>query len=102
VGQGMEKTQRIADEKRAYTLTDRGTWLATKDKDKLAMAIVLEGDPTLFNQYGVMAVNPAKFKHVKYKEAMQFINWLISKEGQEAIASFKDKNGNPLFIPNAK
>ena len=102
VGQGMEKTQRIADEKRAYTLTDRGTWLATKDKDKLAMAIVLEGDPTLFNQYGVMAVNPAKFPHVKYKEAMQFINWLISKEGQDAIASFKDKNGNPLFIPNAK
>jgi tungstate transport system substrate-binding protein len=102
VGQGMEKTQRIADEKRAYTLTDRGTWLATKEKDRLAMAIVLEGDPTLFNQYGVMAVNPAKYPQVKYKEAMQFINWLISKEGQEAIASFKDKNGNPLFIPNAK
>ena len=102
VGQGMEKTQRIADEKRAYTLTDRGTWLATKDKDRLEMAIVLEGDPTLFNQYGVMAVNPAKYKHVKYKEAMEFINWLISREGQQAIASFKDKNGNPLFIPNAK
>lgn len=102
VGQGMEKTQRIANEKRAYTLTDRGTWLATKDKDKLDMAIVLEGDPTLFNQYGVMAVNPAKHKHVKYKEAMEFINWLISKEGQQAIASFKDKNGNALFIPNAK
>ena len=102
VGQGMEKTQRIADEKRAYTLTDRGTWLATKDKDKLAMAIVLEGDPALFNQYGVMAVNPAKYPQVKYTETMQLINWLISKEGQEAIASFKDKNGNPLFIPNAK
>ncbi len=102
VGQGMEKTQRIADEKRAYTLTDRGTWLATKDKDRLAMGIVLEGDPILFNQYGVMAVNPAKYPQVKYKEAMQFINWLISKEGQQAIAAFKDKNGNPLFIPNAK
>jgi len=102
VGQGMEKTQRIADEKHAYTLTDRGTWLATRDKDRLAMMIVLEGDPTLFNQYGVMAVNPAKFKQVKYKEALEFINWLISKEGQQAIASFKDKNGNPLFIPNAK
>ncbi len=102
VGQGMEKTQRIANEKRAYTLTDRGTWLATKDKDKLEMVIVLEGDPVLFNQYGVMAVNPAKFKHVKYKEAMAFINWLISQEGQQAIASFKDKNGNALFIPNAK
>jgi tungstate transport system substrate-binding protein len=102
VGQGMEKTQRIADEKRAYTLTDRGTWLATKDKDKLAMVIVLEGDTALFNQYGVMAVNPEKFKTVKYKEAMEFVNWLISKEGQAVIASFKDKNGNALFIPNAK
>lgn len=102
VGQGMEKTQRIANEKRAYTLTDRGTWLATKDKDKLGMVIVLEGDPTLFNQYGVMAVNPEKHKHVKYKEAMEFVNWLISKEGQQAIASFKDSNGNALFIPNAK
>jgi tungstate transport system substrate-binding protein len=102
VGQGMEKTQRIANEKRAYTLTDRGTWLATKDKDKLEMAIVLEGDPVLFNQYGVMAVNPEKHKHVKYKEAMEFVDWLISKEGQQAIASFKDNNGNQLFIPNAK
>jgi tungstate transport system substrate-binding protein len=102
VGQGMEKTQRIANEKRAYTLTDRGTWLATKDKDKLEMTIVLEGDPILFNQYGVMAVNPEKQKHVKYKDAMELINWLISKEGQSAIASFKDKYGNQLFIPNAK
>ena len=101
-GQGMEKIQRIADEKRAYTLTDRGTWLATKDKDKLEMIIVLEGDPILFNQYGIMAVNPEKHTHVKYKESMEFINWLISKEGQQAIASFKDKNGNQLFIPNAK
>ncbi|MDD5452156.1 MAG: substrate-binding domain-containing protein [Desulfovibrionales bacterium] len=88
VGQGMEKTQRIANEKRAYTLTDRGTWLATKDKDKLEMIIALEGDPTLFNQYGVMAVNPQRHKHVKYKEATAFIDWLISKEGQQAIASY--------------
>jgi tungstate transport system substrate-binding protein len=102
VGQGMEKTQRIANEKRAYTLTDRGTWLATKDKDKLDMMIVLEGDPVLFNQYGIMAVNPEKHNHVKYKEAMELVNWLISKEGQQAIGSFKDKNGNQLFIPNAK
>lgn len=100
VGQGMEKTQRIANEKRAYTLTDRGTWLATKDK--LEMVIVLEGDPILFNQYGVMAVNPEKHKHVKYKEAMEFVNWIISKEGQQAIASFKDSLGNQLFYPNAK
>ena len=100
-GQGMEKTQRIANEKRAYTLTDRGTWLATMDKDKLEMIVVLEGDPSLFNQYGVMAVNPAKHKHVKFKEAMEFVTWIISKEGQETIAAFKDKNGNALFIPNA-
>lgn len=102
VGQGMEKTQRIANEKQAYTLTDRGTWLATKDKDKLDMVVVLEGDPVLFNQYGVMAVNPEKHKHVKYADAMQFVNWVVSKEGQQAIGSFKDKNGNALFIPNAK
>ena len=102
VGQGMEKTQRIADEKRAYTLTDRGTWLATRDKDKLDMVIVLEGDPTLFNQYGVMIVNPEKNKTVKFKEAMEFVNWIISKEGQDVVASFRDKNGNALFIPNAK
>ncbi len=102
VGQGMEKAQRIANEKRAYCLTDRGTWLATKDKDKLEMIIVLEGDPVLFNQYGVMAVNPEKHKHVKYKEAKEFVNWIISKEGQQAIASFKDKLGNQLFYPNAK
>jgi tungstate transport system substrate-binding protein len=102
VGQGMEKTQRIANEKKAYTLTDRGTWLATKDKDKLEMVVVLEGDPVLFNQYGVMAVNPEKHKQVKYKEAMAFVNWLISPEGQKAIGDFKDKNGNQLFIPNAK
>ncbi|MGB9710013.1 MAG: substrate-binding domain-containing protein [Thermodesulfovibrio sp.] len=99
-GQGMEKTLRIANEKRAYTLTDRGTWLAIRDK--LDMKILFEGDPILFNQYGVMAVNPQKHKHVKYKEAMEFINWIISKEGQNAIASFKDKFGNQLFIPNAK
>jgi tungstate transport system substrate-binding protein len=101
VGQGMEKTQRIANEKKAYTLTDRGTWLATKDKDRLEMIIVLEGDKILFNQYGVMAVNPQKHKHVKYADAMKFVNWMISKDGQQAIAAFKDKNGNPLFIPNA-
>jgi tungstate transport system substrate-binding protein len=102
VGQGMEKTQRIASEKRAYTLTDRGTWLATKDRDRLDLVIVLEGDPILFNQYGVMAVNPERQKHVKYKEAMEFVTWLISKDGQEAIASFKDKLGNQLFIPDAR
>jgi len=102
VGQGMAKTQRIANEKRAYTLTDRGTWLASQDKDKLEMAIVVQGDPMLFNQYGVMAVNPEKHKQVKFKEAKLFIDWLISLEGQKAIGDFKDKKGNQLFTPNAK
>ncbi len=101
-GQGMEKTQRIANEKRAYTLTDRGTWLATRDKDRLEMTIVFEGDPVLFNQYGVMAVNPGKHKHVKYVPTMEFIRWLISDEGQKAIGSFRDRHGNQLFIPNAE
>ncbi|MCG6553912.1 MAG: extracellular solute-binding protein, partial [Candidatus Magnetominusculus sp. LBB02] len=99
-GQGMEKTQRIADELKAYTLTDRGTWLSKKDK--LDMQVLVEGDPILFNQYGVMAVNPEKYKDAKYKEAMAFVDWLTSKEGQDVIASYKDKNGNALFIPNAK
>jgi tungstate transport system substrate-binding protein len=102
VGQGMAKTQRIANEKRGYTLTDRGTWLATKDKDKLDMAIVVEGDPILYNQYGVMVVNPDKHTQVKLKEAKLFIDWLVSPEGQKAIGDFKDKNGNQLFTPNAK
>jgi len=102
VGQGMEKTQRIANEKQAYTLTDRGTWLATKDKDKLDMIVVLEGDPVLFNQYGVMAVNPGKHKQAKFKEAKVFIDWLVSPGGQKVIGDFKDKNGNQLFVPNAK
>jgi tungstate transport system substrate-binding protein len=102
VGQGMAKTQRIANEKRGYTLTDRGTWLATKDKDKLDMIIVVQGDPVLFNQYGVMAINPQKYQQAKFKEAKQFINWLISPEGQKAIGDFKDQKGNQLFTPNAK
>ena len=97
----MEKTQRVASEKSAYTLTDRGTWLATKGRDRLELIIVLQGDPILFNQYGVMAVNPERWKHVKYREAMEFVNWLISKDGQDAIGSFKDKFGNRLFIPDA-
>ncbi len=102
VGQGMEKTQRIANEKRAYALTDRSTWLAAKERDKLGLVIVFEGDPLLFNQYRIMAVNPEKHKHAKFKETMEFINWITSAEGQRAIASFKDKAGNQLFFPNFK
>jgi tungstate transport system substrate-binding protein len=102
VGQGMAKTQRIANEKRGYTLTDRGTWLATRDQDKLDLIIVVEGDPVLYNQYGVMAVNPEKHQQVKYKEAKMFIDWLVSPEGQKAIGDFKDQKGNQLFTPNAQ
>jgi tungstate transport system substrate-binding protein len=102
VGQGMAKTLRIAGEKQAYTLSDRGTFLSLKDRERIELAIVVEGDPHLFNQYGVMAVNPAKHSFIKYKEAVTFINWLVSEEGQRAIASFRDSTGNKLFTPNAR
>jgi tungstate transport system substrate-binding protein len=101
-GQGMESTLRMASEKQFYTLTDRGTWLAVKDKDKLALEMMVEGDPVLFNQYGVMVVNPAKHAHVKVKEATAFADWLTSPAGQKVIGDFKDKNGNQLFTPNAQ
>ncbi|MFH1148263.1 MAG: substrate-binding domain-containing protein [Pseudomonadota bacterium] len=100
-GQGMESTIRIANEKKAYTLSDRATWLSLKDRQPLGLTLCVEGDPALFNQYSAMAVNPAKHPHVKYKEALRFINWLVSPEGQQIIGSFKDKNGRQLFIPNA-
>ena len=102
VGQGMSKTLRIALEKQAYTLTDRGTYLSMEDNVRNELKILVEGDPALFNQYGVMAINPVKHPSVKYKEAMVFINWLISEEGQKVIASFKDNKGNQMFFPNAK
>ncbi len=101
-GQGMAKTQRIANEKRAYTITDRGTWLATREGDRLDMKIVLVGDPALFNQYGIMAVNPERHRHVNYEGAKRFITWIVSREGQQAIASYTDKRGNRLFTPNAR
>jgi tungstate transport system substrate-binding protein len=100
VGQGMAKTLRIAGEKQAYALSDRGTFLSLKDRERIELAIVVEGDPDLFNQYGVMAVSPAKHSFIKYKEAVIFINWLVSEEGQRAIASFRDSTGNKLFTPN--
>ena len=102
VGQGMGKTLRIAAEKQAYVLTDRGTWLALQDQDKLDLKILYEGDPALFNQYGVMAVNPKKHPGVKIKEAKIFINWLISENGQQAIGAYRDALGNKLFKPNAR
>ncbi|UCD36587.1 MAG: extracellular solute-binding protein [Nitrospiraceae bacterium] len=101
VGQGMTKTLRIAGEKQAYTLSDRGTYLSVKDKESIDLAVLVEGDPLLYNQYGVMAVNPEKHKHVRAKAAAAFIDWLISEEGQKAIASFTDGKGNQLFFPNA-
>lgn len=101
VGQGMSKTLRIANEKQAYTITDRGTWLSVQDRSLIDMKVVFEGDPMLLNQYGVMVVNPDKYPHVKNREAMSFVDWLISTEGQEAIGNFKNGKGNQLFIPNA-
>ncbi|NLY39248.1 MAG: solute-binding protein [Firmicutes bacterium] len=96
IGQGMGATLTVANENLAYTLTDRATYLSMKDE--LDLEIVLEGDPALFNQYGVMAVNPEKHPHVKYEEALQFIEFLISEEGQSLISSFQI-GGETLFFP---
>jgi len=101
-GQGMAKTIRIASEKQAYTLSDRGTWLSMEDKAKLNLNIVLEGDPKLFNQYGAMVVNPGNHSHINYQSAMNFVLWLASPAGQQAIGTFKDTSGNVLFTPNAR
>jgi len=101
VGQGMSKTIRIASEKQGYTISDRGTWLSMQDKEEMVFSIVLEGDPALFNQYGVMIVNPETHSHVKYHAAGKFVDWLASATGQQAIGAFKDKSGNILFTPNA-
>jgi len=101
VGQGMAKTIRIAAEKQAYTLSDRGTWLALADRDRLDLKILFEGDPILHNQYGIMSVNPKKYPQVNYEASKIFTKWLISQAGQEAIGRYKDKSGNRLFMPNA-
>jgi tungstate transport system substrate-binding protein len=82
----------------AYALTDRGTWLAFANKSDFK--VLVEGDPKLFNHYGVMLVNPAKHSKVKAKGGQAFIDWLTSSEGQAAIASFKI-GGEQLFFPNA-
>jgi tungstate transport system substrate-binding protein len=79
-------------------LSDRGTWISFKNKANLV--IVVEGDKRLFNQYGVILVNPAKHKHVKKELGQAFIDWLVSPEGQKAIQSFKI-SGEQLFYPNA-
>jgi tungstate transport system substrate-binding protein len=97
-GSGMGPTLNTAAGMSAYTLTDRGTWLSFKNRGPLEIAV--EGDKRLFNQYGVIMVNPAKHPHVKKDMAQQFIDWLVSKEGQKTIADYKI-NGRQLFFPNA-
>ncbi len=101
-GEGQANCIRIASQKQAYTITDRATWLAMADRSQLDLDIVLEGDPNLFNQYGVMIVNPGNHKAIDYRLAMNFVIWLTSREGQQAIGEFKDSHGNILFTPNAK
>lgn len=97
-GQGMGEVLQMSGELKAYTLTDRGTWLATMDKSPLK--IVLEGDKTLLNPYGVIAVSQKRYPDVNHAGAQAFIDWLISPEGQKAIGDFKI-NGQALFTPSA-
>lgn len=97
-GQGMGATLTLANEKQAYTLVDRGTYIAYEDK--VDLIILSEGDERLFNPYGIIAVSPAKHPHVKYLYAMALIGWITSVEGQKAIGEFK-KNGKVLFYPSA-
>jgi tungstate transport system substrate-binding protein len=98
IGQGMGAALNTAAATNAYLLSDRGTWLSFKNKGDLV--IVVEGDRRLFNQYGVMLVNPEKHPSVKKGLGQQFIDWLISPDGQKAIADYKI-NGEQLFYPNA-
>jgi tungstate transport system substrate-binding protein len=98
IGQGMGAALNAASATDSYLLSDRGTWLSFKNKGDLAIEV--EGDKHLFNQYGVMLVNPQKHPHVKKELGQQFIDWLVSPEGQQAIADYKI-NGEQLFYPNA-
>lgn len=97
-GQGMGATLNTASAMNAYSLTDRGTWLNFKNRGDLA--ILLEGDQKLFNQYGIMLVNPAKHAHVKAEMGRKFIDWVVSPEGQGVIADYKI-GGEQLFFPDA-
>ncbi len=99
VGQGMGAVLNIANEKQAYTLTDRGTEIAFADK--LDLVIAFEGDAVLFNPYHVMAVNPSKHKNAQYELAKKYIEFVSSPEGQEIIAGFR-KAGQQLFYPDVK
>ncbi len=98
-GSGMGPALNTASGMNAYILADRGTWLSFKNRGDLA--ILVQGDPKLFNQYGVMLVSSEKFPNVKKADGQAFINWLVSKEGQDTIASYK-VGGEQLFFPNAK
>jgi len=98
-GSGMGPTLNTASGMNAYALADRGTWLSFKNRGELVIAVA--GDRRLFNQYGVMLVNPAKHPHVKKEMGQAFVDWLVSDEGQDAIAAYKI-GGEQLFFPNAK
>ena len=98
-GSGMGATLNTAVGKHAYTLTDRGTWLSFANKDDFE--VLVEGDPKLFNQYGVILVNPEKHPRVKAEKGQAFVDWLTGSEGQRAIASYKI-DGQQLFFPNAR
>ncbi len=98
IGQGMGPALNMASSSNGYLLSDRGTWLSFKNRGELA--ILTEGDKRLFNQYGVMLVNPEKHPSVKAKDGQAFIDWLVSPKGQEAIAGYK-VGGEQLFFPNA-
>jgi tungstate transport system substrate-binding protein len=97
-GCGMGPALNIAASSGAYALADRGTWLSFKNRQGLA--VLVEGDQRLFNQYGVMLVSPQRFPHVKAAEAQKFIDWITSPAGQQAIANYKI-DGQQLFFPNA-
>ena len=97
-GCGMGPALNIAASKNAYALTDRGTWLSFKNRAELA--VLVEGDKRLFNQYGVMVVNPARHPHVKKELAQAFADWVVSPAGQASIAAYRI-DGQQLFFPNA-
>ncbi|MCC6947232.1 MAG: extracellular solute-binding protein [Bradyrhizobiaceae bacterium] len=98
IGQGMGAALNTASASNGYVLSDRGTWLNFKNRGELD--VIVEGDRRLFNQYGVILVNPEKHPHVKKELSQAFIDWLVSPEGQKAIADYK-VNGQQLFFPNA-
>lgn len=98
IGQGMGPALNMASSSNAYLVSDRGTWLSFKNRGELA--ILTEGDKRLFNQYGVMLVNPALHPNFKVKDGQAFIDWLISSKAQDAIAGYK-VGGEQLFFPNA-